>query len=68
MNISLANAEFALTIEPQNVAYKNRIKEVKALRDEEQITLPSTIELELETNPFLRTESVEDFPRKDQSA
>ena len=60
---TLANAEFALTIEPQNVALQERIKEVKALRDAEQITLPSTIELELETNPFLRTESVEDFAR-----
>ena len=60
---TLANAEFALTIEPQNVALQERIKEVKALRDAEQITLPSTIKLELETNPFLRTESVEDFAR-----
>ena len=60
---TLANAEFALTIEPHNVALQQRIKEVKALRDAEQITLPSTIELELETNPFLRTESAEDFAR-----
>ena len=60
---TLANAEFALTIEPHNVALQERIKEVKALRDAEQITLPSTIELELETNPFLRTESAEDFAR-----
>ena len=60
---TLANAEFALTIEPHNVALQERIKEVKALRDSEQITLPSTIELELETNPFLRTESAEDFAR-----
>lgn len=60
---TLANAEFALTIEPHNVALQERIKDVKALRDAEQITLPSTIELELETNPFLRTESAEDFAR-----
>ena len=60
---TLANAEFALTIEPHNVALQERIKDVKALRDSEQITLPSTIELELETNPFLRTESAEDFAR-----
>lgn len=60
---TLANAEFALTIEPNNVALQERIKQVKALRESDQITLPSSIELELETNPFLRTESAEDFAR-----
>ena len=60
---TLANAEFALTIEPHNVALQERIKDVKALRDSEQSTLPSTIELEHETNPFVRTESAEDFAR-----
>jgi len=58
---TLANAEFALTIEPHNVALHERIKEVKALRAEGKMTLPSTIALELETNPFLRTESAEEF-------
>jgi hydroxyacylglutathione hydrolase len=42
---------------------QERFREVQALRDAGQITLPSTIELELETNPFLRTESAEDFAR-----
>lgn len=60
---TLANAEFALTIEPNNVALQERIKQVKALRESDQITLPSSIGLELETNPFLRTESAEDFAR-----
>lgn len=60
---TLANAEFALTVEPHNVALQERFREVQALRDAGQITLPSTIELELETNPFLRTESAEDFAR-----
>ena len=39
------------------------MKHIKTLRDAEQMTLPSTIELELETNPFLRTDSAEDFAR-----
>lgn len=60
---TLANGEFALTVEPHNVALQERMRQVKALRDADQITLPSTIELELETNPFLRTESAEDFAR-----
>ncbi|EPG37320.1 hydroxyacylglutathione hydrolase [Acinetobacter colistiniresistens] len=58
---TLANAEFAVTVEPHNAALQQRIKQVRALRAADQITLPSTIELELETNPFLRTESAEDF-------
>lgn len=60
---TLANAEFALTVEPHNVALQDRYKEVKALRETEKMTLPSSIELELATNPFLRTESVEEFAR-----
>ena len=60
---TLANAEFALTIEPHNVALQERMKYIRTLRDAEQMTLPSTIELELETNPFLRTDSAEDFAR-----
>lgn len=60
---TLANAEFALTVEPHNVALQQRMQKVKALREADQITLPSTIELELETNPFLRTESAEEFAR-----
>ncbi|MDH0032870.1 MULTISPECIES: hydroxyacylglutathione hydrolase [unclassified Acinetobacter] len=58
---TLANGEFALTIEPHNVALHERMKHVRALRETDQITLPSTIKLELETNPFLRTESAEEF-------
>ncbi|QUY35679.1 hydroxyacylglutathione hydrolase [Acinetobacter junii] len=60
---TLSNAEFALTIEPHNVALQERFEQVKMLRESDQITLPSTIELELETNPFLRTENAEEFAR-----
>ena len=60
---TLTNAEFALTVEPHNVALQDRYKEVKTLREIEKMTLPSSIELELATNPFLRTESVEEFAR-----
>jgi hydroxyacylglutathione hydrolase len=49
-----ANARFALTIEPENPALQKRAKEVDALRAAGKPTLPTTIGLELETNPFLR--------------
>lgn len=57
------NAKFALTIEPENIALQERARQVNELRQNHQITLPSTIELELETNPFLRAESVEEFEK-----
>ena len=49
-----ANAKFALTIEPENAALQKRAKEVDELRAAGKATLPTTIGLELETNPFLR--------------
>jgi hydroxyacylglutathione hydrolase len=51
-----ANARFALTIEPENAALKARAKEVDQLRAAGKPTLPTRIDLELETNPFLRPE------------
>ena len=49
-----ANAKFALTIEPDSAALQKRAKEVDEVRAEGKATLPTTIGLELETNPFLR--------------
>jgi hydroxyacylglutathione hydrolase len=49
-----ANARFALTIEPENAALQKRAKEVDQMRAAGKATLPTTIGLELETNPFLR--------------
>ncbi len=49
-----ANGKFALTIEPDNQALQNRVKQVEALSAANQPTLPTRVELELETNPFLR--------------
>ena len=58
---TLSNAEFALSVEPENHALQERAEQVRILRKEGKITLPSSIELELATNPFLRAESVEEF-------
>ena len=49
-----ANARFALTIEPDSPALQKRANEVDAMRAAGKATLPTTIGLELETNPFLR--------------
>ena len=51
-----ANARFAMTIEPGNVDLVARVEAVKALRAQGKPTLPTTIALELATNPFLRAE------------
>ena len=54
-----SNGRFALTIEPGNAALAARMSEVKAARAKGQPTIPSTIGLEKQTNPFLRPESGE---------
>ena len=49
-----ANARFALTVDPTNSALKERAAEIDRLRADGKATLPTTIGLELSTNPFLR--------------
>ncbi len=49
-----ANAKFALTIEPGNPALISRSQAVAAARSAGIPTVPSTLALELATNPFLR--------------
>jgi hypothetical protein len=49
-----ANAKFALTMDPENLALQNRAKEVDQLRAKGKATLPTRLDRELETNPFLR--------------
>jgi hydroxyacylglutathione hydrolase len=49
-----ANARFALTVEPENEALQRRAKEVDQMRAAGKATLPTTIGVELDTNPFLR--------------
>lgn len=50
------NAAFAATIDPDNAALRERIAEIDALRASGLPTVPSTLELECRTNPFLRVE------------
>lgn len=54
---TLANARFALSVEPENEALQKRAKEVEAMLAAGKATLPTTIAAELATNPFLRPRS-----------
>lgn len=49
-----SNLGFALAVEPDNQALVQRMQEVIQLREQGLISLPSSLELELATNPFLR--------------
>lgn len=53
------NLRFAWTLEPGNAALAERIRGAWALRAAGGCTVPSTIELERATNPFLRQGSAE---------
>jgi hydroxyacylglutathione hydrolase len=50
------NARFTLTVDPSNKAAVDRAAEVDRLRTANLPTIPSTIGLENETNPFLRAD------------
>ncbi|MEY4708811.1 MAG: hydroxyacylglutathione hydrolase [Pseudomonadota bacterium] len=54
-----SNGRFALTLEPGNQALKARMDEVNALRAAGKPTVPATLGLEKQTNPFLRPDSAE---------
>ncbi|MEM9469522.1 MAG: hydroxyacylglutathione hydrolase [Pseudomonadota bacterium] len=60
---SLSNAEFCLSIEPDNEAIQKRLKTIKQYRDNSVPTVPTTLAEELETNLFLRAASVEEFTK-----
>ncbi len=49
-----ANADFALSVDPDNAALKARAAEIAKLRADGRTTLPTTIGEERRTNPFLR--------------
>ncbi|SMX22946.1 hydroxyacylglutathione hydrolase [Boseongicola aestuarii] len=59
---TLANGKFALTIEPDNPDLIERIAGAKQTRATGKPTVPTTLDLELRTNPYLRVglQSVKD--------
>ncbi|MFT5065688.1 MAG: hydroxyacylglutathione hydrolase [Yoonia sp.] len=51
-----SNAAFALTLEPANADLRSRVEAIKAARLLDEPTVPSTLALEQQTNPFLRAD------------
>jgi hydroxyacylglutathione hydrolase len=58
---TLSNARFAATVEPENQVVARRLQEVIALREAGEATVPTSIALELATNPFMRAGSAEEL-------
>lgn len=56
-----ANAQFALSIDPDNAALRRYAREVDACRARGEATVPTTLGRELEANPFLLAQTVEAF-------
>ena len=52
---TLANLQFALAVEPDNPALQQRLQAEQDKRRQQRPTVPSTVALELATNPFLRS-------------
>ena len=51
-----SNAKFALTIDPENKKLQERVNQVDQLRRENKPTIPISLRIECETNPFLRAD------------
>jgi hydroxyacylglutathione hydrolase len=55
---TLANATFALSVEPDNIDLQQKLLAVKELRAANIATVPTTIAEEIATNPFFRVENI----------
>ena len=51
------NADFALTVEKNNNKLIKRFDEINKLINKNSFTVPTTVEKEIETNPFLRADN-----------
>ncbi|MBE9107940.1 hydroxyacylglutathione hydrolase [Nodosilinea sp. LEGE 07298] len=51
---TLSNLTFAITVDSDNAALRDRLKQVQATRAQDQPTVPTDLGLEKQTNPFLR--------------
>jgi hydroxyacylglutathione hydrolase len=51
---TLSNLQFAIAIEPENLALMRRFEQVKRMRLYDEPTVPTTMAVEKATNPFLR--------------
>ena len=60
---TLSNATFAAHAEPGNPAIAERLERVRQLRSKDQITVPTTVAEERQTNPFVRASDWQEFAR-----
>src|SRR6185312_13822543 len=60
---TLSNAKFAAHAMPEDAAIEGRLARIKQLRDSGEMTLPTTVKQERETNPFVRATNVDEFAR-----
>jgi hydroxyacylglutathione hydrolase len=51
-----SNARFALTVDPENAALRQRSREIDEARAAGRPTVPATLAEERRTNPFLRAD------------
>jgi hydroxyacylglutathione hydrolase len=61
---TLSNARFAVTVEPDNEALVRRMAAVEAVRAAGEATVPTTVALELATNPFMRASSAAELAER----
>ena len=59
-----SNGRYALVAEPENEAIVARMREVDVARGAGEATVPTTIALELSTNPFMRAQSAEELAER----
>lgn len=60
---TLSNGKFAITADPDNQDIAKRYKAVKEMRANNVGTVPTSLEIELKTNVFLRANSATEFER-----
>lgn len=53
---TLSNAKFSVTVDPKNAQLKARLKQIEELRASKKPTVPSTLDEEIRTNPFMRAD------------
>ncbi|NNC72338.1 MAG: hydroxyacylglutathione hydrolase [Sphingomonadaceae bacterium] len=59
-----ANGRYALVAEPDNDELAERMRDVVAMRERGEATVPTTIGLEKATNPFMRARSIEELAER----
>jgi hydroxyacylglutathione hydrolase len=60
---TLGNGRFAAHAEPGNAEIAKRLRDVEAMRERAEITLPTTVAEERATNPFVRASDWQEFAR-----